>query len=269
MAYYLYILKDLIIKTISLLGSGWLGLPLATQLCKRGYHVKSSTRQSVRFAEIESCGASPFLVDIDQLSDIKAFLDSEILIINITSKNQHGFINLIRQIESSPIQKILFISSTSVYQNLNRQVSEDEQAEDHNSVLWQIEQQFQASKHFKTTVLRFSGLIDARRHPGRFFRNGRRVPQAKAPVNLIHLDDCLGIIDAILQQECWGEILNGCADTHPSKYLFYSYARELMELPPPEFDTDSEVSYKIISNQKVKTKLNYTFQHPDLMKLTF
>lgn len=163
----------------------------------------------------------------------------------------------------------MFISSTSVYQNLNREVSEDEKAEDHSSVLWQIEQQFQASQHFQTTILRFSGLIDKRRHPGRFFRNGRSVPQADATVNLIHLDDCLGIINAILQQQAWVEIFNGCADTHPTKREFYSYARQLMGLSPPEFDSESDIKYKIISNQKVKKKLNYQLQHPDLMKITF
>lgn len=244
-------------------------MPLATQLQKQGFTVKASTRHAERFSELTSAGASAFRVDIDNLTDINEFLDSEILIINITSKNQQGFAELIEQIEESPIQKVLFISSTSVYQSLNREVTEDEHAEDHDSILWQIEQQFQTSNHFQTTILRFSGLIDKRRHPGRFFRNGRRVPQADAPVNLIHLDDCLGIIDAILQQQAWGEIFNGCADTHPSKREFYSYARKLMGLSAPEFDTETEVKYKIISNQKIKTKLNYTFQHPDLMNLVF
>ena len=257
------------INTISILGSGWLGLPLATQLYKQGFHVKASTRHRERFSDVATAGASAFYVDIDQISDIQEFLHSEILIINITSKNQTAFANLIQQIEKSPIQKILFISSTSVYQSLNREVNEDEHAEDHDSILWEIEQQFQTSNHFQTTILRFSGLIDKRRHPGRFFRNGRRVPQADAPVNLIHLDDCLGIIDAILQQQAWGETFNGCADTHPSKREFYSYARKLMGLSVPEFDTETEVKYKIISNQKIKTKLNYTLQHPDLMKIVF
>lgn len=257
------------INTISILGSGWLGLPLATKLYKQGFDVKASTRHRERFSELETAGTSAFYVDIDQLSDIREFLDSDILIINITSKNQTGFADLIQKIEKSPIQNVLFISSTSVYQNLNREVSEDEKAEDHSSVLWQIEQQFQASQHFQTTILRFSGLIDKRRHPGRFFRNGRSVPQADAPVNLIHLDDCLGIINAILQQQAWGEIFNGCADTHPAKREFYSYARQLMGLSPPEFDSESDIKYKIISNHKVKKKLNYQFQHPDLMKITF
>lgn len=261
--------KENIISTISILGSGWLGLPLATLLQKQGFIVKASTRHAERFSELTRAGTSACMVDIDNLSDINEFLDSEILIINITSKNQKGFSELIQRIEKSPIQKVLFISSTSVYQNLNREVSEDEYAEDRSSVLWKIEQMFQASKHFKTTILRFSGLIDSRRHPGRFFRNGRSVPQADAPVNLIHLEDCLGIIQSILQLNAWGEVFNGCADTHPSKREFYSYARQLMGLPAPEFATDSDIKYKIISNKKVKESMNYIFQHSDLMKIIF
>lgn len=210
-----------------------------------------------------------YLVDIDQLDDISEFLNSDILIINITSKNLSGFRDLIKQIEISPIQKVLFISSTSVYQNLNREVSEDEQAEDRESPLWQIEQQFQDSGRFQTTIIRFSGLVDSRRHPGRFFLNGRRIPQADAPVNLIHLQDCLGIIEAVIHQQAWGEVFNGCADTHPTKREFYSYARNLLELPLPQFDNESDIRYKIISNKKIKTKLKYQFQHPDLMKIIY
>ena len=58
------------INTISILGSGWLGLPLATQLYKQGFHVKTSTRHRERFSEISTAGASAFYVDIDQISDI-------------------------------------------------------------------------------------------------------------------------------------------------------------------------------------------------------
>lgn len=191
-------------------------------------------------------------MDIDQLDDISEFLNSDILIINITSKNLSGFRDLIKQIEISSIQKVLFISSTSVYQNLNREVSEDEQAEDRESPLWQIEQQFQASGRFQTTIIRFSGLVDSRRHPGRFFLNGRRIPQADAPVNLIHLQDCLGIIEAVIHQQAWGEVFNGCADTHPTKREFYSYARNLLELPSHNLITQAIFATKSSAIKKLK-----------------
>lgn len=261
------------IKTLSLLGSGWLGLPLAKHFISLGYQVNASTRSAERLSELAVTGIQPFIVDIDQLDQLDnalaEFLDANILIINITSKNLAGFAQLISQIEQSPVKHVLFVSSTSVYQNLNREVSENHQAELANSPLLQIEQLFTRNPHFSTTILRFSGLIGYRRHPGRFFGQGKVVSQADAPVNLIHRDDCIGIIDAIIEQQVWGVVFNGCADTHPSKREFYTYARQLLGMPAPEFADDTEQAFKIVSNAKVKQVLDYQFKYPDVMDIDF
>ena len=55
------------------------------------------------------------------------FLQSDILIIAITSKDIDGFENLIAQIENSSIQKVIFISSTSVYARLNKVMTEEDE----------------------------------------------------------------------------------------------------------------------------------------------
>lgn len=252
---------------ISILGSGWLGHPLAQHFSAVGYQVNLSTRSPEKIQQLKQPSISPYLVDIDALRDCSAFLEADILIINITSKNRVGFEQIIAQINQSPIKNVVFVSSSSVYQNLNREVTEDEGAENSESVLWQIEQLFRRQTCFQTTICRFSGLIDNRRHPGRFFREGKIVQQADAPVNLIHLDDCLGILDAIIAQRAWGEVFNGCADSHPTKRQFYSYARALLGESPPVFEQFQPLSFKIVSNTKVKNQLNYVLQHPDLMNI--
>lgn len=254
---------------IALLGSGWLGLPLARHFHQQGLLVAASTRQLMRFPEIEAAGALPFLIDIDTDNDRGAFLNCRTLIINITCKNISSFQKLIKQIESSLVENILLVSSSSVYQNLQRAVSEDEGAENPDSVLFQIEQLFQASRKFQTTVLRCSGLIDSRRHPGRFFRHGRTVKQPDAPVNLVHIDDVIGIIDTIITRQVWGEVFNASADSHPKKRDFYSYARHLLNLPPPVMDDGDSEAFKIVSNAKVKQHLGYQFRHGDLMQIRF
>ncbi|SMG63646.1 [similarity to] dTDP-glucose 4,6-dehydratase, partial [methanotrophic bacterial endosymbiont of Bathymodiolus sp.] len=65
------------------------------------------------------------------------------------------------------------VSSTSVYANLNTIVNEEEGAELGQSALYQIEQLFSNNTHFLTTVVRFSGLIGYKRHPGRVFCAGK------------------------------------------------------------------------------------------------
>lgn len=256
---------------ISILGSGWLGLPLAKHLVELGYPVNLSTRQTNKFTALAQTGAAPYIVDIDQDNcDLDAFLaDVDVLICNITSKNHAGFDHLIQQISRAKVKHVLFISSTSVYRNVNASVAENADDEDQASALYQIEQAFQGCPTFNTSILRLSGLVGYKRHPGRFFAQGKVVQQPNAPVNLIHRDDCLAMIRHIIQQGAWGEVFNGCSDTHPTKRAFYSYARTLLSAPPPTFADSSPSHLKIVSNAKIKHTLGLDLIHPDLMQCQF
>ena len=92
-----------------------------------GYCVKASTTSESRLSELTSIKAEPFIIDIERLSsNIQTFLQTDVLIINIPSKNIDGFRYLIKEIEKSEIEKVLFVSSTSVYENRNKTVSESD-----------------------------------------------------------------------------------------------------------------------------------------------
>jgi len=255
------------LNTISILGSGWLGLPLARHLIKAGYIVNASTTSEGRIENLISIGANPFIVDIDVLpGNLENFLRANTLIINIPSKNIDGFGRLIQEIEKSDIEKVLFVSSTSVYEDTNKTIVESDGVESIRSPLLTIENLFRYSDKFKTTIVRFGGLIGYSRKPGMFFSQGKPVNNPDAYVNLIHRDDCIGIISRIIEHEVWGEVFNCCADTHPTKREFYTHAARAIGRPAPEFVNTDTKSFKIISNQKVKELLNYTFKHPDLMR---
>ncbi len=235
---------------------------------QQGHQVKLSTRSDAKQAELQQAGFDACVVDIDTATAVNpVFLNADTLIINITSKHIDGFKQLIEAVTQSPIKQVLFVSSSSVYQNLNREVSEDEGAEDADSPLFQIENLFREATGFTTTIIRFSGLVGAGRHPGRFFRGGKQVQQPGAPINLIHFDDCIGIIDAIVSQAAWGQVFNACSDTHPDKREFYTHATQLAGNPPPSFATAQTPSFKIVGNQKIKQQLGYQLQHPDLLEL--
>ncbi|MDX5436699.1 MAG: SDR family NAD(P)-dependent oxidoreductase, partial [Pontibacter sp.] len=85
------------------------------------------------------------------------------------------------------------------------------------------------------------------------------------PVNLIHLDDCLAILERIIEQEKWGKVYHAAADGHPSRKDFYTAAAQALHLSPPEFDDMEETKFKLIKSQKLKDELSYTFIHPDPM----
>ena len=256
--------------TISILGTGWLGFPLARHFIEAGHAVKTSTTSKNRVPELKSVGSDPFVVNIDLLtSNIQEFLQANILIVNIPSKNVAGFRDLVNEIEVSHIKHVLFVSSTSVYENVKKTIKESDIGFYSSSPLLDIEDLFNNWASDQTTIVRFGGLIGYGRHPGRFFRPGRIVRNPDSPVNLIHRDDCIGIISRIIQEGTWGELFNCCADTHPTKRAFYTRAVEAIGVPLPEFgETDSRVG-KLISNEKTKRLLNYQFKHPDLMKIEF
>ena len=257
-------------ETISILGSGWLGLPLAHHFTEQGHVVKASTTSNNRIPDLKSIGAEPFIVDINSLnSDIKPFLQADILIVNIPSKNVDAFRRLIGEIEASNIEKVLFVSSTSVYQNVQKTIKESDSDLYSTSPLLEIEKLFTECGSGRTTILRFGGLIGYSRHPGRFFKPGRIVQNPDTLVNLIHRDDCVEIIGRIVEQQVWGELFNACTDTHPTKREFYTRARESLGMAPPEFGETSVGVGKLISNEKLKRMLDYEFIHPDLMKIEF
>lgn len=257
-------------KSISILGSGWLGFPVAEKLSAEFASVNISTRSADKIPRLAGAGLHPFLIDIENLSEnSQEFLRSDILIINITSKNVDAFKRLIKEIEVSPIKQLLFISSTSVYPAQNAPCKESDKLQPSAHPLLIIEHLFANNKHFQTTILRCAGLIGGKRHPGRFFAANKLPAKVigfpKAPVNLIHRDDCLAIITLIIKNKLWGEILNACADTHPSKEAFYTYNALALGLDKPKLSAQCQNLNKIICNNKLKQLLDYQFIHGNLM----
>jgi len=252
---------------ISILGCGWLGLPLAKQLIKIGHNVKGSTRTNSKVEKLKVEGILPYVIDLKQLNDrLEAFLCSEILIIAITNKNIKQYIPLIQSIEKSSIQKVLFISSTSVYNNNNKVVTEKSILNE--SPLVQIEDLFLTNKHFKTTILRFAGLIGYDRKPGNFFLNNTIIENPEGYVNMIHQDDCIAIIEKIIELNAWGHSFNAACDSHPTRRDFYSTEIFKTRNKIPEFNKNSMNEFKIIDSSLLKKKLAYEFKHNDLLKLS-
>lgn len=255
-------------QKISILGCGWLGKPLAVRLIALGYTVNGSTRSVQKASQLKVLGIHPFIIDIENLSDsLLAFLECEILIISITSKNLDHYRLLLARIEKSSVKNVLFISSTSVYKAENTIVTEETITDFESSPIVTIETLFKNCNTIKVTVVRFAGLFGYDRKPGNFLAGKKAISDPKAYVNLIHQDDCIQILEAIVTRQIWGETFNGCADNHPTREEFYIKAALDIGVTPPEFENEGDSVYKIISNTKVKQILGIRFKYNDLMNL--
>ena len=265
------------IKNISIIGCGWLGLPLAKELLAADYHLKGSTTSVEKLEDLKSFGIDPYIVKLTEegiQGDIEACLSgSEILVFNIPPglrKNpESDFVMqmrlLIPYIENSSVEKVIFVSSTSVYGDEESlpTITEDSIKNPDSEAgrqLLQVEELFQKNGHFKSTILRFSGLFGGNRHPAKYLSEKTNIQNPKAPVNLIHLEDCIGIIKQIIEKEIWNETFNASSTPHPSRRDYYTSICKAKNLPLPIFVQNSISKGKYIDSTKLERLLDYKFQ---------
>ena len=264
---------------ISILGCGWLGLPLAKALLSKGFSVKGSTTSDEKLAVLENAGIQPFLIALSEnktTGNLTDFLEnSKILIIDVPPKlrgsGTENFVSKIRNvipfIEKSSVGKVLFISSTSVYNDDDAFVTEETIAKpdtEGGKQLLETEQLLQSNIHFKTTVLRFGGLIGEDRHPIKFLAGRENLDNPDAPINLIHQEDCVGVILKIIENDMWNETFNAVTPYHPTRELYYTKKALELDLALPKFNHKNPSIGKTILNTKIETVLNYTFTKPNL-----
>lgn len=269
-------------KHISILGCGWLGLPLAKKLIEEGHSVNGSTTSENKLSIFKDLGINPYLVMLESESISETITDflakSEILIIDIPPKlrgNTASFPtplemtfvkkikNLITFIEKSTVKKVLFVSSTSVYGDENGVITEETDPNpdtESGKQLLLAEALLQNNQNFETTILRFGGLIGEDRQPVKFLAGKENLENPDAPVNLIHQNDCIGMIQEIINQSKWREVFNAVAPFHPVRSAYYTQKAIDLNLALPKFSSEKSNIKKIISSKKIENILNYNFQ---------
>lgn len=264
-------------RSISILGCGWLGVPLAKHLIEKGFSVKGSVTSEEKFDLLTGAGIEPFRIvvsDTEVIMDDPGFFHGEVLIISIPPKRieniEQVFPSQIRRlipfILNSDIKKVIFISSTSVYPDKNQLAREDDfliPDKASGRALLEAEELFREIAEFETTIIRFGGLIGADRNPARFLlKSSHKI--VDAPVNLIHQDDCIEIISSIIDHDLWGETLNAVCPEHPTKKHFYGKAAEQAGFSPLAI-SEENIPSKIVDSSKLITLLDYQFIYPSPM----
>ena len=279
------------INTVSIVGCGWFGFPLAKHLVKQGYQVSGSKREREAANKLQRVAIQAFCLDLDNhefnghgleannfshhgleltsdlQSQLQASLHTDALVINIPPsirKLPHAYLNRLEFLKSlmakHAYQRVIFISTTGVYPATGEPMTEADAAphSPSSNILLQAESLF--LQDYPTCVLRFSGLIGPARHPGRFLAGKKDLPGMDAPVNLVHLDDCIGAVSCLLSRDTISPIYNLCAPGHPSRVDFYTQAAEHLSLELPTFGEDIQVA-KIIDASKITKELGFNYRH--------
>ncbi len=262
-------------KRITIAGLGWLGNAFASTLISHGYIVKGSVTDSNKAQEITERGIPAFplvLTEGGVTGKVESLLsDTDVLVIMIPPGLRRNtganyalkMAHFLHQIEQSSITKVILVSSTSVYDNHQGHVTEKDIPEPQSNAakqLYDVEQIFFNTPAFNTTIVRFGGLFGGNRNPVRFLAGRKGLSNGNAPVNMIHREDCVGILLSIIQKNVFGHMFNAVAPQHPTKQEYYKAQAEKLDLEAPEYNIEGDTVFKQVDSVRIDSVLDYTFK---------
>jgi nucleoside-diphosphate-sugar epimerase len=265
--------------SVGIIGCGWLGKALAASLLDKNISVlgTSSKLENVEQLNRQSIITQQLMLPADatQLVQHDVFTKQN-LVIAITPQFKKGrtdYADKITQLVNAAqqgglVQRIILLSSTAIYSDLEGEVDEETSLNMATEKVQILNAAEQVVLNFSKqgTVIRLSGLVGPDRHPGKFILANKTLSNSSAPVNLIHQQDAVGLIESLLLARSAQGVFNGVSDTHVSKQQYYQCAAKALKLDPPTFaQTNINETTRVVSGEKAKKALNYTFVYPDLL----
>jgi len=272
--------------TTSILGCGWLGLPVAEQLINAGREVIGSTTRAAKLSTLKSLGIEGLLLRIDpgEESDwtptpiMKRFFEAPTLLVTMPPEAALGPEYFPSQIETVLSRRksgthLVFVSSTSVYGAKQGRVDEDSPLDpetESGKILARIESRLSEAaraERFGLTIVRPGGLVGPGRHPGLFLAGRKKLKDPASPVNLVHQQDCAKAIAKLVMNgpPTVGEtrIFNLVSNRHPSREEFYTRAALAIGVEAPTFaSATEEAATKLVSSDRIRELTS--FAHDDL-----
>lgn len=262
-----------------IVGAGWLGTPLAQTLIDQGHQVTVTRRSQTRLDEFPLTSIQPALLDLNEPHSQQQLIEliEQHQIERIVGAFPPGFRKgngqeyaqqwqrLVSAAKQSSVNKLLMVSSTTVYPNLAVDMKEEDatlalaQTSEHFSdnarIMLQAEQ-YVIDSGIDYAIVRCSGLIGSDRHPSRFAMRLKQVSR-KAPANMVHQNDAVAATAFALNQ-IDNEVVNATTPNTVSKAEFYQAAITQSDLDialPPVTETADK---RILADKLVA--LGYQFQ---------
>lgn len=261
---------------IGILGCGWLGFPLAKRFISMDYLVSGTTTTKGNLDILGNEGILPHYVELFNEgvkgSLINFLKDIDVLIINVPPKRKateedylSKMTHLYEACKIMHLKKIIFVSSTSVYGEVQGEVTEKslpKPRSDSAKKLVAVEKLFITDKDLDATLLRFGGLLGPDRHPVTYLSGQHELTNGDDAINLIHLEDCLLILTSIISNGWWGKLMNGVYPDHPTKRAYYTKEANKRGLPAPDYTKGYAGKTGKVIKTKTLDSLKFKFMTP-------
>jgi nucleoside-diphosphate-sugar epimerase len=270
---------------ISIIGLGWLGLPLAHHLQSQGFRVKGSVTSEEKSRRLSDAGVDNRVLRLGPEpsgTDFEYLFDTDVLVINIAPSISRGpgydpelyprqLAALQELVVQHGVKKVIYTSATFVYPDENKVVREADVLTAENTGSTQMfgaEAVLQGADEYALTILRLGGLIGYDRVPGRHFA-GKEQVAGHPPVNYIHRDDAVRLIAWVIGQGRWGEIYNAVAPFHPTRKEVYERTAQLLGFALPQsWEEPAVMPWKEVSADKL-VQAGFNFLYPDPLQFPY
>ena len=250
---------------ISIIGLGWLGLPLAESFKEKGHSISGTTTSKEKQTILKKqFNVSLFDFNDHQTLDANIYKNTEVVILTIPPfikipEDSYGnhLINIVSQFSTNT--NFIFTSSTSVYPK-NGAIYNEESETSQSSPVTIAENKLKEVLGSKLTILRLGGLYGRARHPVYKIQGKENIKNPKGSINFIHLDDVIESITTIIKTKHFGDTFNLVNPNHPQRKEYYSKLIVELELQPISFDSNREIDpQRIIDASKFLTTFSTNF----------
>ena len=247
-------------KSITIIGNGWLGNACALYLSGKKYKVKVTNRTNRHTSEF----FENYSWSLGEGFPKNAV--SDIIIISLAERenNFENYLKLYRDLEKYYVQKIIFISSTSVYAGVAGNCTENVELKITADNTVALKEETLKSTSINHAILRLAGLVGPNRNPARFLAGKKDVVNPDHKVNLVHQLDVIRFIERCISMDLQG-VYNVCSSNHPTRKEFYTEVCELAKLELPVFASNVGED-RWIDNSKSKSMGEFEYIYDDLLE---
>ncbi len=239
---------------VLIIGPGYVGLPLAVDLARRGHEVSALSRTARNKPGLITAGIRDIEAAITNLNSLLRLPADWDWVVNCVSSSRgtledyrrvylDGTRNLLNWLSKPPPQKFVYTSSTGVYgQNDGSVVTEASSTTPESEtgrILVETENTLLAAareQQFPAVILRVSGIYG----PGREYwlkqfrdAEGEIEGSGERIINMVHRDDVVGAIMAALEKGEAGKIYNVTDDEPVSQQDLFSWLSENSKVQTP------------------------------------
>ncbi|TWT63241.1 SDR family oxidoreductase [Rubinisphaera italica] len=236
-----------------IIGCGYLGSRAARAWQEQGFSVAVTTRSEERAQEFAEQGLQPIVCNVMDAASLQSLPDADVVLHAVGLDRKagdsmravyvEGLRNVLTELEQR-VSRMIYISSTSVYGQMDGSVVDEESVCEPTRENGQIcleAEQLVLNAECTGTVLRLAGIYGPDRLLARMKERQQSEPIAGNPeawLNLIHVEDAVQAVLAAGVNELLHQKYLIVDDEPITRRAYYTLLAELLEAAAPVFTAD-------------------------------